>query len=57
MIRETDCCNLALSVLLKNAGYDDYTNMRWQHHYRVRDEIYEKHPDLWSKYDGFSNLL
>lgn len=54
MIRETDCCNLALSVLLKKAGYDDYTDMRWQHNYRVRDEMYEKHPDLSD--DGYREL-
>lgn len=54
MIHETDCCNLALSVLLKKAGYDDYTEMRWQHNYRVRDEMYEKHPDLSD--DGYHEL-
>lgn len=54
MIRVKDCCNLAVSILLKNAGYDDYTDYRWQHHWRVRDEMYEKHPDLSD--DGYHEL-
>lgn len=53
-------CDFDVSVDLKLKGFDDYCEYTYYNNYRVRDEIYEKHPglsdcgymDLTKRYDG-----
>lgn len=39
-----DFVSYELAVKLKDKGFDELCEWTFYNHYRVRDEIYEKHP-------------
>lgn len=50
-----DLCSLIASKNLKDLGFNVYCEYTFYNHYRVKDEIYEKHPGLSD--DGYQDLL
>lgn len=55
MLNEKDYCNYETCVALKELGYNCSSDYTYVNNYRVRDEIYEKHPGLSD--DGYLDLI
>ena len=54
MLTEKDYCDYETCVALKELGYNEESGYTWVKHYRVRDEILEKHSGLSD--DGYLEL-